>query len=233
MTLRPLEVKPAASETWRVAVGLDRRRGRLTAPASSAARSTVGSRRTVIVALLAGRPLWAAMIVWKLVSPSPGMVVWTSSTRVGDRIVLGLGRLLEHRLGGRAGRRRRPDLEDLLRARVDELGRQERDEGQRGEEQDAGDRDDARVRPRDAQGDLMARRVDRDPERLAARRLVDLDVTLVDEQVRQDRHDRQRADERRQQRERDRQREGQEELADETADEADRQETRPSSACWR
>ena len=36
--------------------------------------------RTVIVALLAGRPLCAAMIVWKLVSPSPGMLVWTSST---------------------------------------------------------------------------------------------------------------------------------------------------------
>ena len=33
-----------------------------------------------MVALLAGRPLWAAMMVWKLVSPSPGMLVWMSST---------------------------------------------------------------------------------------------------------------------------------------------------------
>ncbi len=47
---------------------------------------------------------------------------------------------------------------------------------------------------------------------------------LVDEEVREDRHDRQRADERRQQRERDRQGERQEELAHEAADEAERQE---------
>ena len=45
-----------------------------------AVRSTSGARRTVIRALLAGRPLEAAMIVWKPASPSPGMLVWTSST---------------------------------------------------------------------------------------------------------------------------------------------------------
>ena len=43
-------------------------------------RSTSGARRTVIRALFAGRPLDAAMIVWKPASPSPGMLVWTSST---------------------------------------------------------------------------------------------------------------------------------------------------------
>ena len=45
-----------------------------------AVRSTSGARRTVIRALLAGRPLEAAMMVWKPASPSPGMLVWTSST---------------------------------------------------------------------------------------------------------------------------------------------------------
>ena len=39
----------------------------------------------MIRALLAGRPLWAATMVWKPASPSPGMEVWTSTTFVvGD-----------------------------------------------------------------------------------------------------------------------------------------------------
>ena len=59
------------------------------------------------VALFAGRPLWAAMMVWKLVSPSPGMLVWTSSTSgVGVEDRLGLDGLLQHRLRAGAGRRR-------------------------------------------------------------------------------------------------------------------------------
>ncbi len=44
-------------------------------------RSVTSSlRRTVSVALLAGRPLSAAVTVPKLVSPSPGTLVWTTST---------------------------------------------------------------------------------------------------------------------------------------------------------
>ncbi len=38
-----------------------------------------------MVALLDGRPPWAATIVWKLVSPSPGMLVWMSSTSLSAR----------------------------------------------------------------------------------------------------------------------------------------------------
>ena len=91
-----------------------------------------------MVALLAGRPLWAAMMVWKLVSPSPGMLVWMSSTSVvGVEDRLGLDGPLQDGLRAGAARRRDADLEDLLRAGVDELGRQLADEGQRGEEQDA------------------------------------------------------------------------------------------------
>ena len=51
-------------------------------------RSTSGVSRTVSVALLAGRPLSAAVTVPKLVSPSPGTLVWTCSTSGSARRIV-------------------------------------------------------------------------------------------------------------------------------------------------
>jgi hypothetical protein len=80
MMLRPFDEKPAASETWTskpsVLIGVRA----LERSVVATARSAVSASRTVSVALLAGRPLWADRTVWKLVSPSPGIVVWMSST---------------------------------------------------------------------------------------------------------------------------------------------------------
>ena len=44
--------------------------------------------RTNSVALLAGRPLWAATMVWKLESVPPGIVVWTCSTLSSARRIV-------------------------------------------------------------------------------------------------------------------------------------------------
>ena len=51
-----------------------------------ASRSASDLRRTVIVALLAGRPRKADWRTCELVSPSAGMLVWTSSTAGSARM---------------------------------------------------------------------------------------------------------------------------------------------------
>ena len=167
------------------------------------------------------------MIVWKPVSPSPGMLVWTSSTLgSASRIVSASVARSSTACDVGAGRRGDRDAEDLLGTGVDELRRQERDD------QRASRRTARRTTPttpsfvqRLRSANVIAGDVGADPERvLGLPVLVDVGLDPVDEQVRQDRHDRQRADQRREQREGHGEGEGQEELADEAADEAERQE---------
>ena len=112
------------------------------------------------------------------------------------------------------------------RARVDERGREQRRRSA------TVTRNSARATPttpslvqRLRRAAVIAGRVGADPERvLGLAVLVDVELDLVDEQVREDRDDRQRAHQRGQQREGDGQGERQEELAHEAADEAERQE---------
>ena len=95
----------------------------------------------MIVALFAGRPLCAATMVWKLVSPSPGMVVWTSSTSGSASRIASASMACSRTASDDV-----PDGGAMLTWRIfsepalmNWVGRQ-RDERQRGDEQDAGDR---------------------------------------------------------------------------------------------
>ena len=123
--LRPLEVNPAV---WATATS---KPSVLTGARSVDSFCAVGGRgrrrrpeRTMSVALFAGRPLSAAVTVPKLVSPSPGTLVWTCShLGVGPEDRLGLDRPVQDGGRARAGRRRDRHLQELLRAGVDELGR--------------------------------------------------------------------------------------------------------------
>ena len=122
-----------------VAVACRPARAARRAPRSWPARSTVRSRRTIDPGAVRGPALLRRPgRVWKPVSPSPGTVVATSSTSgSASRIASAFAALLEDLLRAGAGRRRDRDLGDLLRARVDERGRQERHERQRRDEQRA------------------------------------------------------------------------------------------------
>ena len=227
--LRPLEVKPAV---WATATS---KPSVLTG--ASACREVlgvrgevdvVGLRRTVSVALLAGRPLSAAVIVPKLVSPSPGTLVWTCSTSGSARRIVSASMALARTAAelvpaGGATVTWRSFSEPALMNWVGRSGTIAIETS----EEDRRDGQDAPLRGPAAQGEEDRGGVGADPERvLRLAVLVDVELDPADEQVGQDRHDRQGDDERRQQGEGDGEGEGQEELADDAADEAERQEDR-------
>ena len=181
------------------------------------------------MALLGGRPNWAARIGLEADVALAGQARRDElDVGIGQEDLLGLLGALEHLLGAGAARRRDRDLDDLLRAGVDERGRQQRNEAQSTATNStpaASDRPD--LRPAAPEDPADRRVVEPDPERvLRLAGLVDVVAAVVDEEVGEDRHDRQRHDERGEQRERDGQRERQEELADEPTGEAERQEHR-------
>ena len=144
---------------------------------------------------------------------------------VGEEDRLRLDGPVEDGLGAGAGGRRDGHLDRLLAARVDERGRELGDERAGHHEQDDGGAHHAELGPAAAERALDRRRVGPDPERVDGLAvLVDVDLDLVDDQVGEDRHDGQGAQERGQEREGDREREREEELGHDAADEAERQE---------
>ena len=133
--------------------------------------------------------------------------------RVGQDDLLGFDRLRQHAGRCRAGRRRHGDDQRLLRTGIDELGRKERCERSRGEEQQGRARDDPDLRGTATERELDERRVHPDPDgagRLTV--LIDAGTDVADQEVAEDRDDGQSANERRQERERHGQGEREEEL---------------------